>query len=125
MNCGTVMLTPGSDCQDACPISVRLGRPNTIGLDDHANAWVDAVELLDADDAWIDRRYGHWYVTGREFRWVRRNALVVVGNVGDPDDVRVRRVIEHYRAHIDPILAEHARWAADRLHDRSRSSAST
>ena len=110
------------DCQDACPISVRLGRRNTVELDDRADAWVDAIELLDADDDWIDARYGHWYVTNREFRWVRRNALIVIGNVGAPGDARVRRVVAHYRAHIDPILSEHARWAADRLSERSRTS---
>ena len=108
------------DCQDACPISVRLGPRSTIGLDPGADAWVDAIELLDADDAWIDHRYGHWYVTDRDFRWVRRNALVVVGNVADPADARVRRVLDHYRAHIDPILAEHASWAIDRLGQRSQ-----
>jgi epoxyqueuosine reductase len=108
------------DCQDACPISVRLGRRNTIDLDDAADAWVDAIELLAADDAWIDARYGHWYVADRDFRWVRRNALVVIGNVGDPSDSRIRRLLEHYRAHIDPILAEHAAWAIDRLQERSR-----
>ena len=108
------------DCQDVCPVSVRLGRRNTVELDPRADAWVDALELLGADDDWIDQRYGHWYVTDRDFRWVRRNALVVVGNVGDPADVRLRRVLEHYRAHIDPILAEHARWAIDRLATRSQ-----
>jgi hypothetical protein len=29
-------------------------------------------------------------------------------------------VVDDYRAHIDPILAEHATWAADRLDERSR-----
>ncbi len=111
------------DCQDACPISVRLGRRNTIELDPAVDAWVDAVALLEADDDLIDARYGHWYVTDRDFRWVRRNALVVVGNVGDPADARLQRVLEHYRAHIDPILAEHAAWAADRLAYRCRSGA--
>lgn len=109
------------DCQDACPISVRLGRRNTIELDSDADAWVDAIELLDADDDWIDGRYGHWYVADRDFRWVRRNALVVIGNVGDPADARVRRVVDHYRAHIDPILAEHAAWAGERLVERATS----
>lgn len=107
------------DCQDACPISVRLGPREAIELDERAVAWVDAVELLDADDEWIDARYGHWYVSDRDFRWVRRNALIVVGNVGEPTDGRVRRVIAHYRAHIDPILAEHATWAAARLDERA------
>jgi epoxyqueuosine reductase len=113
------------DCQDACPISVRLGRRNTIALDPTADAWVDAIALLESDDDGIEARYGHWYVTDRDFRWVRRNALVVIGNVGDPADARVRQVLEHYRAHIDPILAEHAAWAADRLAHRSWSGADT
>ncbi len=90
-----------------------------------ADAWVDALELLEADDDWIDARYGHWYVTDRDFRWVRRNALVVVGNVGNPHDARVQRVLGHYRSHIDPILAEHASWAADRLQRRSRAGTAT
>jgi epoxyqueuosine reductase len=111
------------DCQDACPISVRLGPREAVELDEQAGAWVDALELLDAGDEWIEARYGHWYVSDRDFRWVRRNALIVVGNVGDPTDGRVRRAIEHYRAHIDPILAEHATWAAERLLERSRSGA--
>ena len=108
--------------------SPRLGRlvfTLGIGLAAAADAWVDAVELLDADDDWVDARYGHWYVTDRDFRWVRRNALVVVGNVGDPADARVQRVLAHYRSHIDPILAEHATWAAERLSRRSRSDAAT
>jgi epoxyqueuosine reductase len=108
------------DCQDACPISVRLGHRSTIGLDPSADAWIDAIELLETDDAWIDRRYGHWYVSDRDFRWVRRNALVVVGNVADPADSRVLRVLDRYRAHVDPILVEHAGWAIDRLRERSR-----
>ena len=73
-----------------------------------ADAWVDAVELLDADDDWIDAPLRPLVRRRSRFRWVRRNALVVLGNVGDPADARVRRVLEHYRAHIDPILAEHA-----------------
>jgi epoxyqueuosine reductase len=115
------------DCQDACPISVRLGPRTATALDEPVDAWVDALELLDADDQWIDGRYAHWYVTDRDIRWVRRNALVVVGNAGDPADARVRRVVEHYRAHIDPILADHADWAAARLQERSleRSQAGT
>lgn len=106
------------DCQDACPISVRLGPRTTTELDPGADAWVDAIELLDADDDWIEQRYGHWYVADRDMRWLRRNALVVVGNVGDPDDRRVRQVVDRYRADIDPHLAEHATWAAERLDRR-------
>lgn len=112
------------DCQDACPISVRLGRRETIHLDDVAGASVDALVLLDADDTWIEQRYAHWYVAERDYRWVRRNALIVVGNVADPDDRRSRDVLARYRAGADPILAEHADWAERRL-DRRRADATT
>jgi epoxyqueuosine reductase len=109
------------DCQDACPISVRLGPRDAIALDEGTQARVDAVELLEADDDWIERRHGHWYIADRDMRWVRRNALVVLGNTADPDDPHVRRVLDRYRAHIDPILAEHADWAQRRIVERAAS----
>ncbi|MGI9644016.1 MAG: epoxyqueuosine reductase, partial [Ilumatobacteraceae bacterium] len=103
------------DCQDVCPISVRLGPRNTVSLPADSAAWVDVVGLLDADDTEIEQRFGRWYIAGREMRWLRRNALVVAGNVGDPNDERVREVVERYRAHDDPMLAEQASWAGERL----------
>lgn len=106
------------DCQDVCPISVRLGRRATIELEDSSGAWVDALALLEGDDDWIAGRYAHWYVADRDYRWVRRNALVVVGNVGEPDDTRCRQVLDRYRSGPDPVLAEHAAWALDRLTTR-------
>ena len=82
-------------------------------------AWVDVLGLLDADDEEIERRYGRWYIAGREMRWLRRNALLAAGNVGDPADGRVRDVVERYRGHDDPVLAEQAGWAGDRLDRRA------
>ena len=107
------------DCQDVCPISVRLGKRNTLPLPAEVNAWVDALEVLDRPDDWIDEHYGRWYVAGRDFDLVRRNALIVVGNVGDPGDARVQSSVERYRRHTNPVLVEHADWAARRLHARS------
>jgi len=106
------------DCQDVCPITVRLGRRETVAVDDLSGAWVDALTLLDASDEWIEQRYAHWYVAQRDYRWVRRNALVVVGNVGAPDDTRCHQVLDRYRSGPDPILAEHAAWAHERLVSR-------
>ena len=95
-----------------------VARP--IDLDDASGAWVDALALLDADDEWIADRYAHWYVADRDYRWVRRNALVVIGNVGEPDDTRCHQVLDRYRSGPDPVLAEHAQWALDRLTSRCR-----
>ncbi len=103
------------DCQDVCPISIRLGSRNTVPLAPDVQAWVDALELLVRPDEWIDGRYGRWYVADRDFDLVRRNALVVVGNIGDPADERVGATVERYRHHPNPVLVEHADWAADRL----------
>ncbi len=110
------------DCQDVCPISVRLGGRNTIelGADADVQHHVDALDLLDADDATIESRHGRWWIAGREMRWLRRNALVVVGNVADGDDRRVRAILDRYRADPDPILAEHADWAIGRIAERTQ-----
>ena len=106
------------DCQDICPISVRLGPRNTIDLGASAQAWVDAIDLLEADDASILERYGRWYIADRDVRWLRRNALVILGNVGGVDDPRPRRVLDRYRADPDLVLSEHATWALARLDER-------
>lgn len=106
------------DCQTACPISVRLGPRSTVALDADADAWIDAVWLLTADDEAVLERCRHWYIADRDLRWVRRNALIVAGNVGDPADGHVAGVLERYRSGIDPILAEHAAWALARLRER-------
>ena len=103
------------DCQDVCPVSVRLGQRNSVALSPEAQPWVDALELLDRPDDWIEERYGRWYIANRDFDLVRRNALVVVGNVGVPTDMRVRATVERYRQHSNVVLAEHADWAAQQL----------
>jgi epoxyqueuosine reductase len=107
------------DCQEACPPTVRLGarratadpevRPGT-----PVEAWVDALDLLEADDQDVLARWGRWYLADRDPRWHRRNALVVVGNGARPG-ARVERVIAHYVAHDDPVLRVHAVWSARRL----------
>lgn len=106
------------DCQDVCPISVRLGPRNTIDLGDSPQPWVDALELLEADDESILERCGSWYIADRDVRWLRRNALIIIGNVGDLDDDRLAPALDRYRAGDDAILVEHATWALARLQER-------
>jgi epoxyqueuosine reductase len=103
------------DCQDACPPTVRLGRRHSRRLEGDVQAWVDVLDLLDADDDTVLARYGRWYIAGREPRWLRRNAIVVLGNTGDRADPRTAAVLARYRHGDDEMLAEHARWASERL----------
>ena len=106
------------DCQEVCPPSVRLGQRHVVDLDDQPDevqAWVDVLDLLDADDDTLLARHGRWYLAGRNPVWWRRNALVVLGNTADPADERTRCTLARYRALRDPLLREHADWAAARL----------
>lgn len=108
------------DCQEVCPPSVVRGERHRITLDEPPQAWVDVLDLLDATDDELFERHGRWYLADRDPRWWRRNALVVLGNVGDPADERTRRTLDRYRAGPDPMLAEHADWAAEQLTAASR-----
>ncbi len=60
-------------------------------------------------------RHGRWYLAGRDPRWLRRNALVALGNTARPDDERVVAVLRAHLRHADPMLRAHAAWALRRL----------
>jgi len=102
------------DCQDSCPPTVRLGgRHRTDVAVDPA---IDALELLEADDARVLEICDRWYIAGRDPRWIRRNALLVVANVAPtPVNDRVRAVLRRYLVGDDRLLQAHALWAAIRL----------
>jgi epoxyqueuosine reductase len=84
--------------------------------DDRADRpWVDLLDLVAASDAEILDRHGRWYIAGRDPRWVRRNALVALGNVADPRDPAVAAALRATLTGPDDLLAAHAAWAARRL----------
>ena len=51
----------------------------------------------------------------RDPRYLRRNALVVLGNVGDAGSPEVRDLVNTYLESDDELLVEHAAWAAQEL----------
>ena len=104
------------DCQEVCPpnrLHDRRDEPRGIG--DPDRAWVAVLELLAATDAELLERHGRWYIPHREPRYLRRNALVVLGNVGDGTDATVRAALQAALADPDPLLRSHAVWSARRL----------
>jgi epoxyqueuosine reductase len=100
-----------------CPPS-RRGPQGAIAVDPDG-AWVGLVSLLDSDDGDLLERHGRWYIPKRDPRYLRRNALIALGNVADPSDGIIRSKIAAFAAGHDEMLAEHAQWALERLDERS------
>lgn len=108
------------ECQERCPVN-RRGDPPAAAppAGEGAQPAVDVLWLLEAGEEEVMGAVGRWYIPGREPRYVRRNALVVLGNVGDPTDPRVPHVLARYLAGPDEMLREHAEWAAGKLAARA------
>ncbi len=111
------------DCQEVCPPNRRDDRNERPDAGLAARARVDVFALLrDPDDVLLER-HGRWYIPGRDPRWLRRNALVVLGNSaaaraghGSPAIVaEARELLARHLAGDDPVLVAHAVWAARRL----------
>lgn len=77
--------------------------------------FVELAWVLEATDGELLDRFGRWYIANRDPDVIRRTALVVVGNVGRPDDPVVAALLERYLGHPNPLLRAHALWAARRL----------
>jgi epoxyqueuosine reductase len=101
-------------CQDVCPWN-RGVEKRRADLPEH-DGHVDLVAWLEQDgDALIDE-YTRLFVPRNDPRWLRRNALVALGNTGGPEHVEV---LERHAVDEDELLAEHARWALDRVRSRT------
>jgi epoxyqueuosine reductase len=103
-------------CQEVCPPSTRAGRDEVaVGAPGASRPWVDLLSLLAATDDELLAAHGRWYIPRRDPRYLRRNALVVLGNVGDGSDPRVVALLRRYLDGGDDLLRRHAAWAAGRL----------
>jgi epoxyqueuosine reductase len=95
------------DCLDACPPGGRLLEASA-----QRRGRVDLLALLASDDRTLLRAYGHFYVPRRQARYLRRNALVALGNAGGGG---AALVAAGYLGHPDWLLRAHAAWALGRL----------
>jgi epoxyqueuosine reductase len=99
-------------CQDVCPPTIRLGittKPTVV------RAWVPILRMLEMDDSQLLESVGQWYIADRNPMWVRRNLLIVLGNIGSANDEEVRNAIQKFCTHAEPMLRAHAMWSAARL----------
>lgn len=97
------------DCLEACPPGDRLLASAVPG-----NGRVDVYRLLASDDRSLRATYPHFFVPRHEGRWLRRNALVVLGNTGGSAAVGA---LAGYATHRDPMLRAHAVWALGQIAD--------
>jgi epoxyqueuosine reductase len=95
------------DCLTSCP-------PGSRSLEPLSSERVDLtpIEVLEMSDSDLNVMADHWYVPGRKMRFLRRNALVALGNTGGPEGIGVA---ESYLDHDDEMLVRHAQWAFDEL----------
>jgi epoxyqueuosine reductase len=100
------------ECQEVCPPNRRAPIAPAGGAE---RPWAPLLTLLDPDDAVVLTWAERWYIPRREVRFVRRNALIVLGNVADAADPAVIEAVRSHLEHPDPLLRAHAVWAARRL----------
>jgi epoxyqueuosine reductase len=102
-------------CQDVCPWNRGVQRRRADDEVDGAGH-VDLVRWLEADGRSLADEYDRLYVPRNDPRWLRRNALVALGNTGGED---ARGALDRYASSDDEMLAEHARWALERVELRA------
>jgi epoxyqueuosine reductase len=103
-------------CQDVCPWNRGIEKRRAGGeLQAGAEPTVSLVDWLEAQDADLRVRYERLFVPRNDPRFLRRNALVAVGNNGAPEH---QELAERYARSDDPMLREHADWALARLAER-------
>ena len=101
---------PATGRSESRPVAVSLGSPRAA-----RSSYVDVVEMLRMTDDTLMATFGHWYIPRRRPEYLRRNALVVLGNVGDPDSAATEDVLRRSLASPSAVVAGHAVWAARRL----------
>ena len=93
-------------CQDVCPWNAGPARRGA-DLEPHPGAWVALADWLELPDDELMARHAHLYVPDRDPRYLRRNALVALGNAPEGE----RELARRYADDPDPLLRDAARRA--------------
>jgi epoxyqueuosine reductase len=101
-------------CQDVCPWNRGVQKRRT-PTEESAAGHVDLVAWLERDGRGLVDDYDRLFVPRNDPRWLRRNALVALGNVGGPEH---RPLLERIERAGDDVEREHATWALGRIGGR-------
>jgi epoxyqueuosine reductase len=104
-------------CQDVCPWNRGIEkRREHDSLPADAEPYVSLADWLTGDADELVARYDRLFIPRKEVRYLRRNALIALGNSGELEDIELAEA--HTQA-ADELVAEHARWASGRLRART------
>ncbi len=107
------------DCLAVCPWN-RFAREASL-MKPHARsdlAGPDLLELLSLDEDAFRRRFAGTPILRTKRRGLLRNVCVALGNTGDASALRALEKATHDP---EPLIAEHARWAVERVLARQES----
>jgi epoxyqueuosine reductase len=103
-------------CQDVCPWNRGIEKRRAeAALPDGAQPHVRLADWLREDGDALRERYERLYVPRNDPQYLRRNALVALGNVGTREDAALA---EPFRANGDDLLREQADWTVARIEGR-------
>jgi len=104
-------------CQDVCPWNRGVEKRRAAGpLPSDAEPHVRLVDWLHDDGEALTHRYARLYVPKNDPRYLRRNALVALGNTGGIADLPLA---EPFLASEDELLREQAEWTVGRIEERA------
>jgi epoxyqueuosine reductase len=100
-------------CQDVCPWNRGVEKRRAgDALPDGAEPVVSLVGWLEDDGEDLVTRYDRLFVPRNDARWLRRNALVALGNTGGPEHTAAA---ERWLDTDDDVVSETAAWSVAQL----------
>lgn len=103
-----------SVCQVVCPLNHNKMAHPLLTL--KSENWLDALALLELTNQDFKYQYGHMGFTWRPLWIYKRNALIVLGNIGDKAAYEALDKLSHLRD--DEKLAEYYVWASTQIKNR-------